>query len=252
MTESIHRDLVTVHEAVIGGRIADLRLEFYYAAKRLLDITIALVSLVILVPVMVAVAIAIRLDSPGPALFVQERIGGRRTKFEGRPEWSIRPFRLVKFRTMVHDADPSLHREYIAAYIEGDTESLKRHRAGAESEDSYKLQLDPRITRVGRILRKLSLDELPQLFNVIRGDMSLVGPRPALSYEVEMFRRQDLQRFAAQAGITGLAQVDGRCTLTFEEMISKDIEYVAAPSIARDFGILFRTVPVVLSRKGAG
>lgn len=237
---------------VVGAPTNSLRLEFYFATKRVIDFSMALVLLVVLIPVLIAVAVAVKVDSPGPALFIQERIGGRRVRVDGRPEWSMSSFRIFKFRTMVHGADPSIHRQYIAAYIGGDEATMQQHRQEGRASDSYKLQIDPRITRVGRLLRKLSLDELPQLLNVLLGDMSLVGPRPALSYEVGMFHRRALLRFAAPAGITGLAQVAGRCSLTFDEMIAKDVEYVTRPSIVRDAGILLRTIPVVLSRKGAG
>jgi lipopolysaccharide/colanic/teichoic acid biosynthesis glycosyltransferase len=128
-----------------------------------------------------------------------------------------------------------------------------REAAGeAGSADTYKLVNDPRVTRVGRVLRRLSIDELPQLWNVVRGDMSLVGPRPAIGYEVEMYEPHHFRRLAAKPGITGLWQVSGRSHIGFEEMVEIDCEYIARRSLLMDLALLFRTLPVVLSMRGAG
>ncbi len=222
----------------------------YLMVKRVLDVAIAATSLLLLLPALIAIAVAIRLDSPGPVIFRQERFGGRRMARNGVAGWAVRPFEFYKFRTMRADSDDSVHREYMAAFISGDESTLDSNEARAQ--DSYKLVGDDRITRVGRVLRSTSLDELPQLWNVIKGDMSLVGPRPSLRYEVERYRADHLERLACLAGITGLWQVSGRSAIGFEEMVELDIDYARSPSLSTDLGILFRTIPVVLSRKGAG
>jgi lipopolysaccharide/colanic/teichoic acid biosynthesis glycosyltransferase len=200
-------------------------------------------------PLLVVIAVAIKLDSKGPVLFRQQRIRGRQV--DGRPEWVLEPFRLYKFRTMVADADPSLHQRYIEAYIARDNGTLAQLRPGRGNGDSFRPLRDPRVTRVGAWLRKLSLDELPQLWNVLRGDMSLVGPRPPLPYEVAMYGDHDLRRLTAPPGITGLAQVRGRCSIGFDDLIRHDLEYVGSQSIWLDLKVLALTLPVVLSRKGA-
>ncbi|MDH3678744.1 MAG: sugar transferase [Acidimicrobiia bacterium] len=235
-------------------RVAPSRRGFYHRAKRLIDVTLSLLLLLAALPLFVVIAVAVKLDSRGPALFVQDRIGSQRRKVEDGHEWSIAPFRLFKFRTMVNGADATMHRQHIAAYIAGDDRRLSSGSLDPVTGElkSYKLQQDARITRVGRILRKSSLDELPQLVNVLRGDMSLVGPRPPLAYEVDMFKAHHMGRFACLPGITGLAQIDGRCTLAFEEVIERDLEYVHNTSLIRDALILLKTVQVVMSGEGAG
>ncbi|MGH9215113.1 MAG: sugar transferase [Acidimicrobiales bacterium] len=221
----------------------------YLAVKRGVDIVGACLLLMLASPLLAAIPIAIKLDSRGPALFRQQRIRGR--QIDGGPEWALEPFRLYKFRTMVAGADPSLHQQYIEAYIARDDGALAQLRPGRGNGDSYRPLRDPRVTRVGAWLRKLSLDELPQLWNVLRGDMSLVGPRPPLPYEVAMYGERDLQRLTAPQGITGMAQVRGRCSIGFDDLIRHDLEYVASQSIWLDIKVLALTLPVVLSRKGA-
>ena len=221
----------------------------YFAVKRSVDVVGACVLLVLTSPLLAAIPIAIKLDSRGPVLFRQQRIRGR--QIDGGLQWALEPFRLYKFRTMVADADPSLHQRYIEAYIARDNDALAQLRPGRGNGDSYRPLCDPRVTRVGAWLRKLSLDELPQLWNVLRGDMSLVGPRPPLPYEVAMYGERDLQRLTTPQGITGLAQVQGRCSIGFEDLIRHDLEYVRSQSMWLDLRVLALTVPVVLSRKGA-
>jgi exopolysaccharide production protein ExoY len=193
-------------------------------AKRALDIAAAMILLVLLVPVLAVVALLVRLDSAGPVLFRQERVGryGRR-------------FKVWKFRTMVADAE------------------ARRAALVAQSEDPHWLKLshDPRITRIGRSLRLTSLDELPQLVNVVRGDMSLVGPRPLIADEASGLPASGTRRFATRPGLTGLWQVSGRTDLSFEEMVELDCRYVDSRSLGQDVRLLFRTVPVLLSRRGA-
>jgi lipopolysaccharide/colanic/teichoic acid biosynthesis glycosyltransferase len=184
------------------------------AAKRALDLAIAVPALALAAPVMAGVALWVRRDSAGPALFRQSRIG-----FAGRP------FTLVKFRTMVVGA-------------EGMGAGL------AISEG------DPRITRAGAILRRLSLDELPQLWNVVRGDMSLVGPRPTVAAQVERYTPRQRRRLLARPGLTGLAQVSGRAAIPWSERIELDLRYVDGWSMRRDVAILARTARVVVGRDG--
>jgi len=184
------------------------------AAKRALDLAIAVPGLAVAAPVMAGIALWVRRDSAGPALFRQSRIG-----FAGRP------FTLVKFRTMVVGA-------------EGMGAGL------AISEG------DPRITRAGRVLRRLSLDELPQLWNVVRGDMSIVGPRPTVARQVERYTPRQRRRLLARPGLTGLAQVSGRAAIPWSERIELDLRYVEAWSMRRDLAILVRTARVVVGRDG--
>jgi lipopolysaccharide/colanic/teichoic acid biosynthesis glycosyltransferase len=214
----------------------------YNAVKRAIDVAAASLLLVLLSPVLAAVATAVKLDSPGPVLFVHERVGTRRVRRRGHPSWKLRPFRVFKFRSMLLEADPSVHEQHVAAVLNGQIADAK----------TIKLQDDERITRVGRVLRKASLDELPQLINVLRGEMSLVGPRPVPAYEVNRYGADYAQRFTALPGMSGLWQVRGRCALPFRAMISCDLEYVANPTILKDLAIMVRTVPAVLSGKGAG
>ena len=203
-------------------------------AKRLLDLAVALPCLILAAPLLLAVALAIRLTTPGPALFRQVRLGRDR-----------RPFVLCKFRTMYTGCPDDVHREYVRKLLTG-----SRPPDGGR-EGVFKLDGDARITPVGRLLRRTSLDELPQLLNVIRGDMSLVGPRPALDWEAEMFGAGYDRRFAVPPGLTGLWQVSGRNALTMTQGLDLDIEYVGRQSLALDLWILARTIPVVLSTRGA-
>ncbi len=163
--------------------------------------------------------------------------------------WEPTTFRLVKLRTMRVDADQEFHRRYMEAYIGGDED---RMRAQSGVESTYKLVHDPRITRVGRFLRRTSVDELPQLWNVARGDMSLVGPRPPLAYEVGKYGPEDMRRFGAKPGISGWWQVNGRSTTTFKEMVELDLEYIDRQSLALDLRILAQTIPATFSMQGAG
>jgi lipopolysaccharide/colanic/teichoic acid biosynthesis glycosyltransferase len=191
-------------------------------------------------------------DSPGRVIFAQKRLGGRRTRKDGKWVWEVKPFTLYKFRSMHTDADVVPHRTYMTAYLMGDESELSLLRPGRVDGDSYRPSSDPRVTRVGAVLRELSLDELPQLWNVVLGHMSLVGPRPPLTYEYEMYEERHRGRLSGLPGITGWAQVRGRCTIRFEETVRLDLEYISRRSIWFDVKILLLTVPVVFSRKGAG
>lgn len=184
--------------------------------KRILDVVVSAAGLVVLSPVLVATALAVRLDSPGPVFFRQERVGLGRA-----------PFEVVKFRTMTHREAIDQHAERV---VEGNA--------------------DARITRVGRLLRVSSLDELPQLINVLKGEMSLVGPRPVLPEQVEVVPEDRMARFDVRPGITGLAQVNGRRSLDWMEQLAYDADYARAPGVRRDLGILLRTVKVVFTGSG--
>ena len=203
--------------------------------RRSFDLLVAGVLILLLSPILIGVALAVRLDSRGPALFRQRRVGYRDAEFT-----------LFKFRSMRVDADPKGHQEYVTALIKGEETAPEDGR-----ETLYKLAVDNRITPVGRWIRRWSLDELPQLFNVVRGDMTLVGPRPAIPYEVAEYPTWYRDRFAVKPGLTGYWQVSGRSERTYEEMVRLDIEYAERRSIGLDLSILLKTPWVVLSRKGA-
>jgi lipopolysaccharide/colanic/teichoic acid biosynthesis glycosyltransferase len=203
-------------------------------SKRVLDITVASACLILVSPLLAIVAVMLRLTTPGPALFRQTRLG------RGQ-----RPFELYKLRTMHAGCPDGAHREYVRQLL-----TLDRPPAGGR-RGLYKLEDDARITRIGRLLRRTSIDELPQLFNVIRGDMSLVGPRPALPWEAELIGPAHSQRFLVTPGLTGLWQVSGRNSLTMRQGLDLDVEYVQRQTFILDLAILLRTVPVVLSTGGA-
>jgi lipopolysaccharide/colanic/teichoic acid biosynthesis glycosyltransferase len=210
-----------------------------------MDLVLAISLLIILLPLMLLIAILIKLDTPGPIFFVQERVGARRRQRDGQTSWEIHSFPFYKFRSMVQDADQSLHQAYIRVWVEG------RASASTASGAKFKLANDPRVTRVGKLLRKTSLDELPQLVNVLKGEMSLVGPRPVPTYEVAQYHARHYRRLAALPGITGLWQVKGRCQVSFEEMVDMDIEYIHDQSLWMDIKILALTIPAVVSGRGA-
>jgi len=212
----------------------------YPTAKRVLDLALSLFLLILMAPLMALIALAIKLDSPGPVLYVQRRVG-----LNGRV------FNFYKFRSMTNGHDHSVeHRAFVRAYING--EQL------APSHDGHgKIIFKPasnghQVTRVGRILRRTSLDELPQLLNIIKGDMSLVGPRPSIDYEVEMYTDHHRQRLAVLPGLTGWAQINGRSSLTFDEIVALDLQYIAQRSLRKDLSILLATFPVILQADSAG
>lgn len=221
----------------------------YYTAKRMLDFTLAFILLVLLSPLMILTAIAILIYSPGPIFFKQERVGAIRQSRDGRFHWKRVTFPCYKFRTMKIDADPSVHRAYVRALIEND-EAQMNALQGAPTQPR-KLVNDSRITRPGKFLRKSSLDELPQLWNVLLGDMSLVGPRPAIPYEVDMYKSWHLRRLEARPGLTGLQQVTARCTADFDQQVQLDIEYVDNQSLWLDVKIILKTPLAVISTTGA-
>jgi lipopolysaccharide/colanic/teichoic acid biosynthesis glycosyltransferase len=197
---------------------------------------IATVSLLICVPVLLLACAAIRLESRGPAIFRQRRLGRART-----------PFTVHKLRTMRAEADDTVHRAYVRQLIAGEE---TRHLDG-DGRGLYKLAADDRVTRVGRVLRKTSLDELPQLYDVLRGHMSVVGPRPVIPYEAQLYPPEYERRFAVKPGLTGLWQVNGRSERTYHEMVQLDVAWVQQQSLLLYLSILARTPLVLLRRRGA-
>ncbi len=193
--------------------------------KRAFDFWFALCGLPLLIPIMLFTAAAIRLDSPGPVFYCQERIG----------KWGRR-FSCYKFRSM---------------YINAEIRKAELMSLNEADEVVFKIKQDPRVTRVGRILRKLSIDELPQILNVIKGDMSIVGPRPPVPSEVEQYTFDTFRRLYTIPGITGLQQVSGRSDLSFKRWVEYDLEYIQTQSLKKDIEILLRTIPAVISGKGA-
>lgn len=226
------------------------RRRLYFASKRVLDFCVAAPLLVVLSPLMALIAVLIRLDSPGPAIFKQPRVGLRRRGMGRSATWELRTFTFYKFRSMFHGADPSLHRDFTKALLSNDETTVTALLAG--EEQLKKMTHDPRITRVGRFVRKASLDELPQLWNVLKGDMGLVGPRPPTVYEAEMYDRRQAQRMGALPGMTGLWQTNGRCCSDYEEMIQQDLLYIDQQSFWLDLKVLALTPLAVLRARGAG
>lgn len=212
----------------------------YPVLKRSVDLVASAVLLVLLAPLMMAIAVAIRLDSPGPIIYVQRRCG-----VDGRV------FRFYKFRSMTNGHDHTReHREFAAAYINGHSSETRQNGDGRRI---YKpASHSQTVTRVGAWLRHTSLDELPQLINVLLGDMSLVGPRPSIDYEVEMYTDWHRQRLAVLPGLTGWAQINGRSTLGFDEIVRLDMEYIVRRSLLLDLTILARTVVAVLRAEDVG
>ena len=197
-------------------------------------------------------ALLIKWDSPGPAIFRQERVTARRRVRNGQMVWEETPFTIYKFRTMRTDAKSTLHRQFIEAYIAGDDQRMAALQSAPQAEDAkYKLVADPRVTRVGSLLRRTSLDELPQLWNVLLGHMSLVGPRPPIPYEVELYQPHHHDRLRTISGLTGWWQVKGRSATSFEEMVRMDVEYIQQQSLWLDIKIIVMTVTAAMNGKGA-
>jgi len=203
--------------------------------KRGFDITVATLMIMAVSPILVLAAIAIRLVDGGPLLFRQIRVG-----IHGKP------FELLKFRTMRTQCSDTVHREYVKGWIQRDATGQSE----ANGTEVYKIGSDERVTSIGHWLRRFSIDELPQLLNVLYGNMSLIGPRPAMPYELELYQEWHRHRLDAPPGITGLWQVSGRNRLSFEEMVQLDIEYIEDWSLVGDMGILLRTLPAMLQGSG--
>jgi lipopolysaccharide/colanic/teichoic acid biosynthesis glycosyltransferase len=209
----------------------------YDASKRVLDVVLSALLLVLLAPVFLVLAALVKLTSSGPIFFRQERIGQ-----------NMKPFMMLKFRTMSANVDHAIHREFVSAFIQS-----SGRRSNDESEPGFfKIANDPRVTPIGRLLRRSSLDELPQFWNVLVGEMSLVGPRPPLRYEVEQYKSWHRRRVLdVKPGVTGLWQVSGRSRTTFDEMVRLDLRYAREYSVWMDFRILLATPAAVISGKGA-
>ncbi len=242
----------------------------YLRTKRLMDLVLAAILLVLLSPLFALIALAIRLDSPGPIFFKQTRVGQNRrgadrrrtshTSPWGQPERRLsfdrrqqdllaRPFTFFKFRTMYDQSDPEIHRRYVQGLIRNHLSGPPN--PGGSADAVFKLTQDARVTRVGRLLRRTSLDELPQLINVLKSDMSLVGPRPALPYEVTEYAEWHKARLRVTPGLTGWWQVQGRSRVPFDEMVQMDIYYAQNRSLLLDLKILLLTPWAVLSGQGA-
>lgn len=209
----------------------------YEVTKRAMDISLSALALVVLFPLMLGLSFLIKVTSPGPALFRQRRVGR-----------SGKEFTCFKFRTMRNGASPELHQRYFSAYVRGEPASSE----GKGGQEIYKVVDDPRVTRVGGRLRATCLDELPQFVNVFRGEMSLVGPRPAIPYELEMYSPHHFQRLAVKPGITGLWQVKGHHLAPFEQMVEMDLDYIRRRSLGMDMKLILLTVPRLLGIKGRG
>lgn len=206
-------------------------------AKRVMDIAGSLLALLFFLPLFIAIAIAIKLTSRGPVLFCQQRIGQYGRKF-----------RFLKFRSMCVNNDPAIHREFVMRFIANQNGCSQ----ASQGQSPYKLVADPRVTPIGRFLRRTSLDELPQFLNVLIGDMSLVGPRPPLPYEVERYQVWHRTRLtAAKPGITGLWQVAGRSRVKFDDMVRMDLRYATSWSLWLDIKILLQTPHAMFSGNGA-
>jgi exopolysaccharide biosynthesis polyprenyl glycosylphosphotransferase len=202
--------------------------------KHTLDALITLPCFILLLPLFTLIAVAIKLDSKGPVFYKAESIGK-----------SEKPFLMYKYRSMQVESSCDMHKDYVTRLIKGEIDVSNC------DEKPIKITDDPRVTRVGRLLRKLSLDELPQLLNVIKGEMSLVGPRPCLPYEYEVYQNWHKKRTLVRPGITGLWQVAGRSSVAFDDMILLDLYYIYNRSLEMDFSTLFETIFVVLKKKGA-
>lgn len=206
----------------------------YLRVKRLFDVLFILLILLPLCIVIAIIAVWIRLDSKGHIFFRQKRVGQNGVEFD-----------ILKFRSMYENSDDSVHRQAIKLYMNGGELN-----DATDTGNPYKLDNDPRITRVGRFIRKTSIDELPQFFNVLRGEMTLVGPRPPLPYEVEEYSPRDWIRLSGKPGLTGKWQVYGRSRVPFQKMVELDIEYLQQQSFTEDLKLIVLTVPVMV--KGCG
>jgi len=254
--QTLARKLVlTVHifpekwESGRADRVADIKLypdvsevaakqRFSKIVKRGMDIVGSVVLMMLLAPVLAVIALAIKLTSKGPVIFRQQRLGQFGNTFQ-----------CLKFRTMFADNDPKIHREYIHSFISGKVNETKKNEAGAVA---YKIKNDPRVTPLGRFLRRTSLDEFPQFWNVLRGEMSLVGPRPPLLYEFEAYDFWHRRRvFELKPGVTGLWQVIGRSRTSFDDMVRMDLRYCQRWSLWLDLKILLATPMAVLIGHGA-
>jgi len=249
MYDLVHNSKLARDGAVFGSRADDITTHRYLVVrqnprktiKRLIDLAGAFIGIIILSPLMLAIAAVIRLSSRGPVLFKQERVGylGRR-------------FQMLKFRSMRMATSEKAHQELIEALLRHTVDSAAGGSGRSKLVESYKSQIDGNTTWIGKILRRTSLDELPQLFNVLTGDMSLVGPRPHPVYEVDQYAPWYRARLQVLPGITGLSKVSLRCTPeNYDEAMRYDLCYVENWSLWLDLQIMLKTIPLVLRGKGA-
>jgi lipopolysaccharide/colanic/teichoic acid biosynthesis glycosyltransferase len=232
--DSVGTDAVQSIDPLLNPR--RLHSSMHDGLKRGLDIAGSLALLILLAPLFLLIAALVKLKSPGPVFFRQIRVGEMR-----------KPFTCLKFRTMHVNNDDAIHQRFVSSFIKSGAEAQEAGKKGV-----FKIVNDPRVTAIGNILRKTSLDELPQLWNVFRGDMSLVGPRPAVPYEVAQYQPWHCRRvLEAKPGITGLWQVNGRSRTTFDEMVRLDLRYAKARSLWTDVRILLATPKAVIAGKGA-
>ena len=214
------------NRSVSRMKIWNFTVKFSYGLKRFFDIVFSLLALILLMPFFIILAIIIKVTSPGPIFFVQTRVG-----------YFGRHFRFYKFRSMYQDAEQR-------------KQALLAQNQSADGV-IFKMKHDPRITPIGRIIRKTSIDELPQFFNVLFGDMSLVGPRPPLPAEVQQYTLEDRKRLNVKPGLTCLWQIRGRSDIPFKEQVKLDKEYIQSNSLWQDLKILIQTIPAIISGKGA-
>ena len=234
-TASLHHD----EDRYIVGPVPIAQLPTHYRLlKRSFDFAVALIALILLSPVFLLIALAIKLDDGDPVIIVQKRVG-----------LGGKVFKFYKFRSMIHNRDHTkTNREFAQKVIRGEIVQPPKENGGLLKPKSNGRV----ITRVGKILRKTSLDELPQLFNILKGDMSLVGPRPSIDYEAEAYFDWYLPRLSVLPGITGLAQINGRSSIPFPDIVRWDLQYIEQASIWLDIKILLRTIPVVVGMRNTG
>ncbi len=206
--------------------------------KRVMDVIGSIAGILLFSPIMILTGIAIKINSPGPTIFKQTRLGMKGV-----------PFSFYKFRSMYRNVNDQIHRDYVTHLIQGNLDQINQ---GDQKAPLYKMKSDPRVTWVGKIIRKTSIDELPQFFNVFKGEMSLVGPRPPIHYEVEKYEPWQLRRILeVKPGMTGLWQVDGRSRTSFDHMVRLDLKYAQNWSFWLDLKILIKTVRAVIRPEGA-
>ncbi len=224
-------DLTTIAKQASDEQLEAARMFNHSWTKHALDYFLTIPGIIILSPFLLFIALMIKIDSKGPVFFKQKRVG-----INGRI------FEVYKFRTMFYNVDESLHKKQIEAFTAGKLDPQK----------GIKLTNDPRVTRAGRFLRATSLDEIPQVINVLKGEMSLVGPRPVPIYEAEKYKLWQSERVGTLPGMTGLWQVLGRSQVSFDEMLRLDIRYIRTQSLWLNIKILLMTFPAILSKRGAG
>lgn len=223
-------DMDKLSSRVSPEHIANAKAYDSHWSKRVMDLFLALIVLIVLSPILLLTVLLIKIDSPGKAVYTQKRVG-RYGKI----------FHMYKFRSMVQDADDNFHASHIEAYANGTL----------DLENGNKILDDPRITRMGKIIRRTSIDELPQLVNVLKGEMSIIGPRPVPVYEADLYNLWQSERLDAMPGITGLWQVVRRGKSSFEEQLRLDIRYIRNQSFLMNLKILLLTIPAIISKSGA-